>query len=64
VWRVNGALESLPTRHLDRARLPVGEPLDGPAVVFQRDATVAVPPGWRATATAAGPLILQGRRQG
>lgn len=63
VWRVDGELRSLPTKHLDRLRLPVDEPFDGPAIVFQRDATIAVPPGWRATATGSGPLILQ-RRQG
>jgi N-methylhydantoinase A len=60
VWRVDGALEPLPTRHLLRERLPVAEPIDGPAVVFQRDTTIAVPPGWTATATAEGALMLDG----
>jgi N-methylhydantoinase A len=60
VWRVDGALESLPTRHLRRERLPAGEPIAGPAVVFQRDTTIAVPPGWSATASPDGALILDG----
>jgi N-methylhydantoinase A len=58
VWRVDGELGTLPTRHLDRDRLPLDEPIDGPAIVFQRDTTTAVPPGWTVTATPAGPLIL------
>jgi N-methylhydantoinase A/oxoprolinase/acetone carboxylase beta subunit len=58
VWRVDGELATLPTRHLDRDRLPLDEPIDGPAIVFQRDTTTAVPPGWTVTATPAGPLIL------
>jgi len=38
--------------------LPVDEPLEGPAVIFQRDTTVLVPPGWRACAQPSGNLIL------
>ena len=34
--------------------LPVGEPIAGPAILLQRDTTIAVPPGWTATATADG----------
>ena len=58
VFRVDGALVTLPTRYLDRARLPVDEPFDGPAVVFQRDTTTVIPPGWRGCARATGNLIL------
>ena len=29
-----------------------------PAIIFQRDTTIAVPPGWSAVATAAGPMML------
>ena len=57
-FRVDGRLQSLTTAHYDRESLPVEEPFDGPAVVFQRDTTVVVPPGWRARATANGNLIL------
>lgn len=58
VFRVDGELETFPTTYLDRATLPVDERFDGPAVVFQRDTTVLVPPDWHAHATAAGNLIL------
>jgi N-methylhydantoinase A/oxoprolinase/acetone carboxylase beta subunit len=58
IWRVDSALESLPTRHLLRERLPVDEPIAGPAILYQRDTTIAVPPGWTAAATATGPLVL------
>ena len=47
-----------PTRYYERALLPVGESIDGPAIVFQRDATTVVPPGWTARADASGSLIL------
>jgi N-methylhydantoinase A len=59
VWSVDGELRSLPTRHLLRERLPVDEPVTGPAILYQRDTTIAVPPGWTATATATGPLVLR-----
>jgi N-methylhydantoinase A len=58
VWRVDGALVELSTKHLDREQLPKDEAVAGPAIVFQRDTTIVVPPGWSATATAAGPLML------
>ena len=46
------------TRYYERSRLPIGESIDGAAVVFQRDATTVVPPGWTARAEASGSLIL------
>ena len=58
VWRVDGELTELPTLHLLRERLPIDEPVPSPAIIFQRDTTIVVPPGWVATATAAGPLML------
>lgn len=58
VWRVDGELVALPTRHLLRDKLPVDQAVPGPAVVFQRDTTIVVPPGWAATATAEGVLLL------
>jgi N-methylhydantoinase A len=62
VWDVDGELVELPTRRLLRERLPIDEPIDGPAIVFQRDTTIVVPPGWRATAHADGPLLLSAVR--
>ena len=61
VFRRNGSLDSLPTRYLDRARLPLAESVPGPVVIFQRDTTVLVPPGWGATAQESGNLILERR---
>jgi N-methylhydantoinase A len=58
VWRVDGELTELPTLHLLRERLPIDQPVPSPAIIFQRDTTIVVPPGWSATATAAGPLML------
>ena len=58
VFRVDGVLASLPTRHYERSRLPAGEPFEGPSIVFQRDTTVLVPPGWSGCAQPSGNLIL------
>jgi len=58
VFRRNGSLTPYPTRYYERWLLPVGESFDGPAVVFQRDTTTVVPPGWKAGADASGSLIL------
>ncbi len=57
-WRVGDEVLTLPTRHMARDRLPLDHAIEGPAILFQRDTTVAVPPGWRATATSGGPLML------
>jgi len=59
VWRVDDTLVTLPTRQLVRERLPLDEPVAGPAIVFQRDTTIVVPPGWSAIATAPGALLLR-----
>jgi len=58
VWRVSGTLVELETQLLLRESLPLDEPLPAPAIIFQRDTTIAVPPGWSAVATAAGPILL------
>jgi N-methylhydantoinase A/oxoprolinase/acetone carboxylase beta subunit len=57
-FRRNGSLAGYATRYLERSKLPLEEPIPGPAVVFQRDTTVLVPPGWTATAHASGNLLL------
>jgi N-methylhydantoinase A len=58
IWRVDGELVELPTRHLLREQLPLDEPVAAPAIIFQRDTTIVVPPGWSAVATTSGPLLL------
>jgi N-methylhydantoinase A len=57
-FRVDGALQALPTRFYDRALLPVGDAFAGPAVVFHLDTTTVVPPGWSARADVSGNLIV------
>jgi 5-oxoprolinase (ATP-hydrolysing) len=42
----------------DRAFLPGGTRLAGPAIIVETNATTIVEPGWRATVTASGTLIL------
>jgi N-methylhydantoinase A/oxoprolinase/acetone carboxylase beta subunit len=58
VWPVAGEMKTLPTKQLDRSKLPIGTPVQGPAIVFQLDTTVVVPPNWSLTAHAEGPLVL------
>jgi N-methylhydantoinase A len=58
VFRENGSLGSLSTRYYERWRLPQDVTLSGPAVIFQRDTTVLVPPRWAARAEASGNLVL------
>jgi len=50
--------KSYPTRYYERSLLPVEESIDGAAIVFQRDTTTVVPPGWSARADMSGSLIL------
>jgi N-methylhydantoinase A len=57
-FRVDGTLQALETAYYDRARLPLDEPLHGPAVVFHPDTTTVLPPGWSGRADASGNLIL------
>ena len=42
----------------DRATLPVGQRIDGPAVIFDAASTTVVEPGWAAIHSARGDLIL------
>ena len=58
IFRADGELRTFRTPHYDRARLPLDERFAGPAVIFQRDTTTLVPPGWHACADQAGNLLL------
>jgi 5-oxoprolinase (ATP-hydrolysing) len=42
----------------DRATLPAGQRIDGPAVIFDAASTTVVEPGWAAAHSASGDLIL------
>ena len=43
----------------DRRRLGVGEPIEGPAIIEDPEATVVVPPGMRAAADARGHVVIE-----
>jgi N-methylhydantoinase A len=57
-FRLDGSLRALTTHFYDRGKLPLDEPLDGPAVIFHLDTTTVVPPGWSAKADPSGNVIL------
>jgi N-methylhydantoinase A len=58
-FRVDGELVDLPTAFLLRERLPVGEPVEGPAIVLQMDSTTVVPPGHTVEADTTGNLLIR-----
>ncbi|MDW3175804.1 MAG: hydantoinase B/oxoprolinase family protein [Acidimicrobiia bacterium] len=47
------------TPFIERAQLPSGHPVDGPAVLVEPTGTTVVEPGWQATATPNGDLVLE-----
>lgn len=59
VFRAGDRLESVPTLFYRRDRLPVAQPIPGPAVILQKDTTTIVPPACTVTADAAGNLIIR-----
>ena len=59
VFRVDDRLTTMSTAMFERASLPVGKPISGPAIVFQRDSTILIPPRWTALLSEQGPLLLQ-----
>ena len=46
VFRVDDVLSSFETPYYDRAALPAGQPVHGPAILLQTDSTTVVPPDW------------------
>ena len=58
-FRVDGGLASFDTPYYRRDAIPAGRPIEGPAVVVQRDTTTVVPPGWTAVAESNRNLILK-----
>jgi N-methylhydantoinase A/oxoprolinase/acetone carboxylase beta subunit len=57
-FRRDGDLTMHPTRFLERLRLPLGEQIRGPAVIFQLDTTILVPPSWTARVDPSSVLVL------
>ena len=58
LFRVGGALESFDTPFYARDKLPLEQPIDGPAIILQTDTTTVVPPACCCTAHADGNLII------
>jgi N-methylhydantoinase A/oxoprolinase/acetone carboxylase beta subunit len=50
---------SLPAPVLDRAALPIGHRVTGPALLVEYSATTVVPAGWEATVDEHGALLLR-----
>jgi N-methylhydantoinase A len=50
---------SMPVPILDRERLPVGEPVAGPAIIEEEGSSTVVPPGWAATLDRIGCIVLR-----
>jgi N-methylhydantoinase A/oxoprolinase/acetone carboxylase beta subunit len=59
MFRANGRLEAFATTFYHRDRLPLGQPIAGPAIILQKDSTTVVPPGNSLLAEAAGNMIIR-----
>jgi N-methylhydantoinase A len=60
-FRRSGRLEQMDTAFYRRELLPVGEMIEGPAIILQTDTTTVVPPGSTIVADGTGNLIIQVR---
>ena len=58
VFRVPTGLQRFPTKFYQRERLPLHEPLHGPAIIVQTDSTTVIPPGCHTQADPYGSLII------
>ncbi|MEQ9811994.1 MAG: hydantoinase/oxoprolinase family protein [Azospirillaceae bacterium] len=58
VFRGDDGLVDHETRFYRRDRLPLDQPVAGPAIILQTDSTTVVPPGWTFVADRHGNLIL------
>ena len=59
VFRVGVELKTFATTFYDRGKLPVGEPIRGPAIILQVDSTTVVPPECTAEVHESGSIILK-----
>ena len=57
-FRVKGTLQKLRTEFFDRMLVPAGSVIPGPAVLFQKDTTTVVPPGWSGASDDFGNLVI------
>jgi N-methylhydantoinase A len=60
-FRRSGRLEQIDTAFYRRELLPVGQSIEGPAIILQTDTTTVVPPGSTIVADGTGNLIIQVR---
>ncbi|TXL79616.1 hydantoinase/oxoprolinase family protein [Vineibacter terrae] len=58
VFRVDGTLKSFETPVYQRAKLPVEERFEGPAIILQKDSTTVVPPRTTAMVDTSGSIII------
>ncbi|MEO0537473.1 MAG: hydantoinase/oxoprolinase family protein [Cyanobacteria bacterium P01_A01_bin.123] len=58
-FRVKGQLEKYSTNFFERDRLPVGGQIEGPAVIFQKDSTILLPPNSQAIVEASGNFMIR-----
>ena len=58
VFRLHNELKTFATSFYDRSRLPVGQPVSGPAIILQTDSTTVVPPGCTAVLEASGSIAI------
>jgi N-methylhydantoinase A len=58
-FRRAGRLERMNTAFYRRELLPVGQIIEGPAIILQTDTTTVVPPGSTIVADGGGNLIIQ-----
>jgi len=59
VFRVGVELKSFETTFYDRGKLPLAQPIPGPAIVLQVDSTTVVPPYCTAEVDDSGSIILR-----
>ena len=59
VFRVGVELKSFETTFYDRGKLPLAQPIPGPAIVLQVDSTTVVPPYCMAEVDDSGSIILR-----
>lgn len=58
-FRHNGELQKVETAHYQRELLPIGEWVEGPAIIFQKDTTTIIPPGNQFILEEYGNLIIK-----
>jgi N-methylhydantoinase A len=59
MFRVGVELESFDTTFYDRGKLPLHEPIAGPAIILQLDSTTVVPPDCTAEVGDSGAIIIK-----